>query len=69
MENFPFIEMNNAASSANTAYADTIRALFTSNADAKILSGHARIFDCLEKCFDLCEQVADVIEKIIIKNT
>ncbi len=63
------VEINHMESAADEVYSKAIRQLFTSEADAKTLIGHTKIFDRLEKCCDLCEHAADVMEQIIIKNT
>ena len=63
------VEINHMESAADEVYSKAIRLLFTSETDAKTLIGHTKIFDRLEKCCDLCEHAADVMEQIIIKNT
>lgn len=63
------IEVNAIESEADEVYVEAIHKLFGSETDSKLLIGHRAIYESLENCCDLCENAADIIEQIIIKNT
>jgi uncharacterized protein Yka (UPF0111/DUF47 family) len=46
-----------------------MRRQYTENGDLKSVLINTSIFGMLEDCLDNCEDVADVIEGIIMKNT
>ncbi len=63
------IEVNTIESEADAVYMEAIHSLFTSDLDTKVIWAHKEVYDSLEECCDLCEHAADLIERIIIKNT
>ncbi|MDR2749613.1 MAG: DUF47 family protein [Clostridiales bacterium] len=63
------IEINNIESEGDKLYSTSMRRQFLENNDYKTLIGNTRIYEMLEACLDDCEDVADVIEGIIMKNT
>lgn len=63
------IKVNDIEIEADTVYTEAIYNLFGSTTDGKMLVGAKAIYEGLENCCDLCEQAADVIEQVIIKNT
>lgn len=63
------VEVNTIESEADTLYVESIHNLFSGAADIKQLMANKAIYDCLERCCDLCEHAADVIDRVIIKNT
>lgn len=63
------IKVNDIESQADTIYATAIHDLFASDAEIRVLLGSKEIYESLESCCDMCEDVTDVIEQVIIKNT
>lgn len=63
------VEVNTIESEADEAYVEAIHNLFGADISAKELIGVKAIYESLEDCCDQCEHAADVIERIIIKNT
>ena len=64
------VKVNDAETQADSIYTDAIHRLFASaDLDAKTLFSTKAIYEGLESCCDLCEHAADVIERVIIKNT
>ncbi|MBP3436649.1 MAG: DUF47 family protein [Clostridia bacterium] len=63
------IEVNTEESTADVAYNTIIHQLFMEEENAKVLFAQKEVFDSLEKCCDLCEDAADIIEQIIMRNT
>jgi predicted phosphate transport protein (TIGR00153 family) len=63
------IEINRLEEEGDTLYTEAIRALYLSNKDYKDIVAWDSTYHYLEKCCDACEDVAEVIERIIMKNT
>lgn len=63
------INVNSIENEADKLFADTIHELFGSDINTKSLIGYKTIYESLENCCNLCEHAANVIERIIIKNT
>ena len=63
------IKVNDIEIEADGVYMESIYALFGSDLDGKALLGAKAVYEGLESCCDLCENAADVIEQVIIKNT
>lgn len=63
------VEVNTIESEADALYVEAIHNLFGNENDVKRLMTSKAIYDCLERCCDLCEHAADVIDRVIIKNT
>lgn len=63
------IKVNDIEIEGDVIYMDAIYTLFGSTTDGKTLLGNKEVYESLEKCCDLCEHAADVIEQVIIKNT
>lgn len=62
------VKVNDAEGEADEVYTEAMHLLFSTSDVKKLLGGKA-IFESLERCCDLCEHVADVIEQVVIKNT
>jgi len=62
------IKVNNFESEADAVYIKAIYETFSLDAGIKNILGIKAVYDSLEKCCDLCEDAADVIEQIIMKN-
>ena len=63
------IEINDYEEVGDRLYQDAMRKLFTSDKDALDIMRWKQIYEGMESCYDACENVADVIEGVILKNT
>lgn len=63
------VKVNDIETEADEVYIEAIHKLFGSEVDGKTLTGAKAIYEALESCCDLCENAADIIEQVIIKNT
>lgn len=62
------IEVNRLEEVGDRIYIKVVHDLFTEEIDAKTLMIWEEIYYRLEKCCDSCEDVADIIETIVMKN-
>ena len=63
------IEINFQEEVGDRLYTDATRDLYVNCKDHKEVSAWDTTFHYLEKCCDSCEDVADVIENVIMKNS
>ena len=63
------IDINNMEEDGDKMYMKAIRNLHTSSSDAIEIMSWTKLFDYLEKCCDATENVADVMEYVIMKNS
>lgn len=64
------VAVNALESEGDKLHSECIKALYQMpEADAKMLLAWTGIFDDLEMCLDACEQSADIIETVIMKNS
>lgn len=63
------ISINRLEEEGDKIYADGMRNLYVSCPDPVQVLAWTQMFDRLEKCCDNCEDVADAVESIIMKNT
>lgn len=63
------IEINALEEEADRLYVEAIHNLYTGETDAVYILAWTTMYDCLEKCCDSCEDVADLVEQIIMKNS
>lgn len=63
------IEINRLEETGDTLYYNTVHNLFLHSKDPIELLVWTEIFDRLEKCCDACEEVANDIESIVMKNS
>ena len=63
------IEVNTLESEGDRIHANAVRRLFTENTDTKTQLIWLTLFEALEECLDACENAADIIESVIMKNT
>lgn len=63
------INVNNLEEEGDRLYTKAMRDLYTTSTDPVEIMAWTKTFDYLEKCCDACENVADVMESIIMKNT
>jgi len=63
------IRINNLEEVGDEIYTRAIRNLHTTCTDPIEIMSWSKNFDYLEKCCDACEDVSDVVESIIMKNS
>lgn len=63
------IEINHLEEEGDRLYSKAMRQLYTSQEDPVAVMAWTTLYDHLEKCCDRCEDVADVVERVIMKNT
>ena len=63
------IEINNIEEAGDKTYLTAMRSLFEFETDAKKIIVWKLLYDQLEGALDKCEDVADIVQKIIISKT
>jgi len=63
------IEINHLEETGDTLYVDSMRNLYLGTKDPVELMCWTEIFHRLEKCADSCEDVANTVESIVMKNS
>ncbi|MDD4807036.1 MULTISPECIES: DUF47 domain-containing protein [Caproicibacterium] len=63
------VEVNTLEESGDKLYIDTVHQLYGEDGKTAVKIGWVRAFDRFEDCCDGCEQVANLLESIIMKNT
>lgn len=63
------IEVNKIEEQGDALYRNSMRTLYTEQSDALRILQWTKIYKYFERCFDACEDVADIVESIIIENT
>lgn len=63
------IEVNKLEEQADRLYEKSIRELYKTETDSIQILKWSNIYETLEDCFDECEEIADCIEDVILKNT
>lgn len=63
------IEINHLEEEGDGLYMETMSNLYASSKDPVELMTWTEILHRLEKCCDCCEDVADIIEQIVMKNS
>lgn len=63
------IEVNRLEEEGDRTYTEAVRQLYQEKTDVLEIMGWTKIFGCMEKCCDVCENVSDVIESVIMKNS
>ena len=62
------VEINRLENEGDRIYADAIRTLFDAERDPIVIIKWKEMFDVLEQITDACEDVANVIESIVVKH-
>jgi uncharacterized protein Yka (UPF0111/DUF47 family) len=62
------VEINRLENEADRAYQEAIRRLFESERDPIVIIKWKELFDVLEQITDACEDVANVIEGVVVKH-
>lgn len=63
------IEVNNLEEEGDRLYHSIVHKLYSNSKDPVELLVWTEIYDLLEKCCDACEETADVVESIVMKNS
>ncbi|MGI6728556.1 MAG: DUF47 domain-containing protein [Anaerovoracaceae bacterium] len=63
------IEVNCLEEEGDKLYTEATRRLYVSDMHPVAIGAWTHVFHILEKCCDACEDVSDVIESVIMKNT
>lgn len=62
------IEVNNLEEQGDRMYEEAIKDMFTNEKQPADIIKWTNIYQALENCFDACENVADCIEEVLMKN-
>lgn len=62
------IEVNRLEEEGDRLYRDAMRGLYASGNDAINVIAWSELFGQLEKCCDLCEEAADSVDEVVMKN-
>lgn len=62
-------EVNRLEEDGDRLYTEATRSLYLSGRSTPEILAFTTVFDRLEKCCDRCEDVADVVEQVILKNS
>lgn len=63
------IDINKLEEDGDRIYTQSVHHLYATCTDPVEIIAWTELFDRFEKCCDLCEDVADVVESVIMKNT
>jgi len=63
------IKVNDLEEQADRLYEKSIKELYKNEKDLIQVVKWSNIYETLEDCFDECEEIADCIEDVILKNT
>lgn len=63
------IQVNHMEEEGDRLYTECVRRLYTEERDPVAVVAWTTLYNRLEKCCDRCEDVADVVERVIMKNT
>ncbi len=63
------IKVNDIESDGDAIYEEAMHKLFGSDIGHRELLTYKIFYDSLENCCDLCEEAADIMEQIMMKNT
>ena len=63
------IEINKIEEEADRLYEESIRGLYKNEKDAVKIIIWSNIYTTIEECFDACEDIADGIDDVLLKNS
>ena len=63
------IAVNTLESEGDKLHASAMRRLFTTSQDTGVQMVWMSLFEALEECMDACEDVANIVESVTMKNT
>lgn len=62
------IAVNGTEEEGDRLHIEAVRRLYTEEKDPLVVTGWTRIYNQLERCCDDCEDVANVIEEVVMNN-
>ena len=62
------IEVNKFEEQADALYQNTIKNLYQNEKDPIQVIRWSNIYNIIEECFDACENIADCVEEVLLKN-
>ncbi|MBQ8299166.1 MAG: DUF47 family protein [Clostridia bacterium] len=62
------IEVNKLEEEADKLYENSVKELYKNEKDPIQIIKWSRMYETLEDCFDACENIADCIEEVLLKN-
>lgn len=62
------IEINKLEEDGDKIYENAIRNLYKNEQDPIKVIKWSNMYGCLENCFDACENIADCVEEVLLKN-
>ena len=62
------VEVNNLEEEGDRLYVESMRELYVGDYDKMEIVIWTQILECLEDCCDSCEEVAETVESIVMKN-
>ncbi len=62
-------EINSLEEEGDRLFTEAMRRLYTEEKDAVTIIAWGIMYNRLEKCCDFCEDVADVVEQVVLKNS
>ena len=62
------VEVNKLEEQADRLYEDSVRELYKNETNPIEIIKWSRMYGKLEDCFDTCENVADCVEEVLLKN-
>ncbi len=62
------VEINRLENEADRVYQEAVRTLFDTETDAIVIIKWKEVYDNLERITDCCEDVANVIEGVVVKH-
>ncbi len=63
------VEINDLEEEGDALYVEALHKLYAEETDAIAVLAWTTIYNKLEKCCDCCEDVADTVEQVILKNS
>ncbi len=63
------VEVNTLEEEGDALYIESVHELFAENGDPVKTTAWNAVFDSFEECCDACEDVADVLESVIMNNS
>ncbi len=62
------VEVNQIEEQADKLYENSVRELYKTETDAIQLIKYSNMYAGIENCFDACENIAECVEEVLLKN-
>ncbi len=62
------VEVNKIEEQADKLYENSVRELYKTETDAIQLIKYSNMYTGIENCFDACENIAECVEEVLLKN-